>query len=80
MDVTLQIADALQEWQELGVDGFNLVYSVTQGSFSDFIDGVIPILQKKGLVQSEYSPGPLRQKIFGDPRLPNRHIATEYRK
>ena len=75
-----QIADALQEWQKLGVDGFNLVYSVTPGSFSDFINGVVPILQQKGLVQSEYSPGPLRQKIFGDPRLPSRHVATEYRK
>ena len=40
----------------------------------------LPILQKKRLVQSEYSPGPLRQKIFGDPRLPNRHVATGYRR
>ena len=53
---------------------------LTNDQIQDFIDGVVPILQQKGLVQSEYSPGPLRQKIFGDPRLPSRHVATEYRK
>ena len=75
-----QIADALEEWQQLGVDGFNIGYSVTPGTFVDFIDGVVPILQARGLVQQEYSQGPLRQKIFGDPRLPERHSAAEYRR
>ena len=75
-----QIADALQEWQEVGVDGFNLVYSVTPGTFVDFIDAVVPILQARGLMQREYAPGPLRQKIFGEPRLPKRHAAAAYRR
>jgi FMN-dependent oxidoreductase (nitrilotriacetate monooxygenase family) len=75
-----QIADALQAWHDAGVDGFNLVYSVTPGSFVDFIDAVVPILQARGLVQREYAPGPLRQKIFGSPRLPNRHPAAAYRR
>jgi FMN-dependent oxidoreductase (nitrilotriacetate monooxygenase family) len=75
-----QIADALQEWHEAGVDGFNLVYSVTPGSFADFIDAVVPILQARGLVQREYTPGTLRQKIFGTPRLPRRHPAAAYRR
>lgn len=75
-----QIADVLQEWQEAGVDGFNLTYSVTPGTFVDFIDGVVPVLQARGLMQKEYSPGPLRQKIFGDPRLPRRHPAAAYRR
>ncbi len=75
-----QIADALQEWQKVGVDGFNLVYSVTPGTFVDFIDGVVPILQNRGLMQREYTPGPLRQKIFGDSKLPERHPAAAYRR
>jgi FMN-dependent oxidoreductase (nitrilotriacetate monooxygenase family) len=75
-----QIADTLQEWYEAGVDGFNLVYSVTPGSFADFIDAVVPILQARGMVQREYTPGPLRQKIFGTPRLPSRHPAAAYRR
>jgi FMN-dependent oxidoreductase (nitrilotriacetate monooxygenase family) len=68
-----QVADRLQEFGEAGIDGFNLVYSVTPGTFIDFIDGVVPVLQQRGLVQAEYSPGPLRQKLFGAARLPERH-------
>jgi FMN-dependent oxidoreductase (nitrilotriacetate monooxygenase family) len=75
-----QIADALQEWQQRGVDGFNIVYSVTPGTFVDFIDGVVPVLQSRGLVQREYSPGPLRQKLFGAPKLPDHHIGATYRR
>ena len=75
-----QIADALQAWHEAGVDGFNLVYSVTPGTFVDFIEAVVPVLQKRGLVQREYAPGPLRQKIFGHPRLSTRHPAAAYRR
>ncbi|HIM36929.1 MAG TPA: LLM class flavin-dependent oxidoreductase [Dehalococcoidia bacterium] len=75
-----QIADALQRWHGLGVDGFNLVYSITPGTFVDFIDSVVPILQSRGLMQKEYTPGPLRQKIFGDAKLPTRHPAAAYRR
>jgi FMN-dependent oxidoreductase (nitrilotriacetate monooxygenase family) len=75
-----QIADALEEWQQRGVDGFNIVYSVTPGTFVDFIDGVVPVLQSRGLVQREYSPGPLRQKLFGAPKLPDHHIGATYRR
>ncbi len=75
-----QIADELQAWFEAGVDGFNFVYSVTPGTFVDFIDGVVPILQARGLVQRAYAPGPLRQKIFGDAKLPKRHPAAAYRR
>ena len=75
-----QIAKTLQEWFAAGVDGFNLVYSVTPGTFVDFIDGVVPVLQARGLVQREYAPGPLRQKIFGQARLPSRHPAAAYRR
>lgn len=70
----------MQEWQQAGVDGFNLIYSVTPGTFVDFIDAVVPILQKRGLMQKEYTPGPLRQKIFGEPKLPTRHPAAGYRR
>ncbi|WP_256872924.1 LLM class flavin-dependent oxidoreductase [Candidatus Entotheonella palauensis] len=75
-----QIADELQAWFEAGVDGFNLVYTVTPGTFVDFIDGVVPVLQARGLVQRAYAPGPLRQKLFGEARLPKRHPAAAYRR
>ena len=66
-----QIADQLEDWIDAGVDGFNLAYSVLPGSFEDFVDGVVPVLQKRGRMQSEYAPGTLREKIFPSkgPRL-----------
>lgn len=75
-----QVADALEAWHDAGVDGFNLVYAVTPGSFVDFVDGVVPELQRRGLVQTEYEEGPLREKIFGAPRLPPGHPAALYRR
>ncbi len=36
------LADSFQEWIALGVDGFNLGYVTTSGSFSDFVEGWFP--------------------------------------
>ena len=76
-----QLADTFQDWINVGIDGFNLAYMVTPGSFIDFIDGVIPVLQKRGLMQREYQEGTLREKIFGagGARLRAPHPATRYR-
>lgn len=75
-----QVADILESWGEAGIDGFNLVYSTTPGTFVDFIDGVVPILQERGLAQKDYAPGPLRQKLFGHPRLADTHPGASYRR
>jgi FMN-dependent oxidoreductase (nitrilotriacetate monooxygenase family) len=75
-----QIADELERWFAAGVDGFNLTYCVTPGTFVDFIDGVVPVLQQRGLVQREYAPGTLREKIFGQPRVHGSHPAAAYRR
>ncbi len=75
-----QIADNLETWSDAGVDGFNLVYSTTPGSFVDFVEGVVPELQKRGRVQRAYAPGTLREKLFGQPRLSERHPAASYRR
>jgi FMN-dependent oxidoreductase (nitrilotriacetate monooxygenase family) len=68
-----QVAAVLSDWGDAGIDGFNLVYSVTPGTFVDFIDGVVPILRARGLVPGHHEPGPLRQRLFGQARLPDRH-------
>jgi long-chain alkane monooxygenase len=75
-----QVADYMQSFFDAGVDGFNLVYTTTPGTFVDFIDAVVPVLQERGLVQTEYAPGPLRQKLFGEPRLPARHPGAGFRR
>jgi alkanesulfonate monooxygenase SsuD/methylene tetrahydromethanopterin reductase-like flavin-dependent oxidoreductase (luciferase family) len=46
------IADALVEWQAAGIDGVNVVYRTTPGSFAEFIDEVTPMLQKRGVRQA----------------------------
>lgn len=74
-----QIADALEVWQEAGVDGINVVNWVIPGSFEEFAEKVLPVLRERGLAQSEYAPGPLRQKLFGAPLLNERHPAARYR-
>lgn len=59
-----QIADELERWIDAGVDGFNLSYTTLPGSFADFIDGVVPVLQQRGRMQREYQPGTIREKLF----------------
>src|SRR5271167_4837110 len=60
-----KLADTFQQWVDAGVDGFNLAYMVTPGSYVDFVDGVVPILQKRGMMQTEYQEGTLREKLMG---------------
>lgn len=76
-----QLADIFQDWVNAGVDGFNLAYMVTPGSFIEFIDGVVPVLQQRGLMQTEYQEGTLREKLMGPgrARLREPHPAVQYR-
>lgn len=78
-----KIADTLEEWvDETDIDGFNLAYAVTPGTFKDFAEHVIPELQKRGLVKKEYEEGTFREKLFGkgQPRLSEEHMGSKYRK
>ncbi|MFF4712988.1 LLM class flavin-dependent oxidoreductase [Streptomyces eurythermus] len=76
-----QIADGLETWAAAGVDGFNITYVITPGTFEDFIDHAVPVLQERGLMRREYEPGTLREKLRpgAGPRLPRRHPAASYR-
>lgn len=75
-----RIADELARWvAEAGVDGFNLSRTVVPECFDDIIELVIPILQERGLYKTSYSDGPLRRKLFGTPRLPQRHVGASHR-
>jgi long-chain alkane monooxygenase len=80
-----QIADQLERWQDAGVDGINIINQILPGSYTDFIEGVLPELRRRGLAQTEYAPGALRAKLFGagpdynGARLNDRHPARRYR-
>src|SRR5918912_1153139 len=74
-----QVADEMQAWiAETGVDGFNLAYAVTPESFVDFVDHVVPELQRRGVYKLDYEPGSLREKLYGSGRrrLPEDHPAA----
>ncbi|WP_250481735.1 NtaA/DmoA family FMN-dependent monooxygenase [Caballeronia sp. NCTM5] len=75
------IADQLEQWQDAGIDGVNMICQYFPDSYRDFIEHVIPVLQERGLAQREYAPGTLRQRMFPDTdgRLPDRHPAAKYR-
>jgi FMN-dependent oxidoreductase (nitrilotriacetate monooxygenase family) len=61
-----QIAEALIDWvQATDVDGFNLAYAVTPESFEDFVELVVPELQRRGVYKRDYLPGTYREKLFG---------------
>lgn len=74
-----QIADQLEAWQQAGIDGVNVINWRLPGSYELFIDEILPVLRRRGLAQSEYEPGTLRQKLFGADRLNSRHPAARYR-
>jgi len=66
-----QIADFMEEWFKAGLcDGFNLMFPVLVEDMFDFVHGVVPELQRRGLAQTSYRPGTLRDKL-GLIRSPN---------
>ena len=76
------VADELERWVEVGgIDGFNLAYVVTPGTFEEFIDLVVPELRRRGRVWDEYPEGTLRGRLngTGSPVVPSWHPAHAYR-
>jgi hypothetical protein len=76
-----EVANELHAWvEETDVDGFNLAYALTPGTFADIADLVVPQLQARGLYKHDYAPGTFREKLFGrGPRLPASHPAASVR-
>ncbi|MEV4946508.1 LLM class flavin-dependent oxidoreductase [Streptomyces sp. NPDC053755] len=70
-----QIADQLQSWfAEGAADGFNIMPPHLPGGLEDFVDHVVPILQRRGLFRTEYTGRTLREH-YGLPRPANRLTA-----
>lgn len=76
-----EVADFLQDWvEETDVDGFNLAYAITPGTFEDVVTFIVPELQRRGVYQREYTPGTLRHKLHGrGDRLPEEHRGAGFR-
>lgn len=76
-----EVAEALITWvDETGIDGFNVTRTVTPESYEDFIQYVIPELQRRGRFKTEYKQGSLRHKLIGKgERLPSSHPVQSFR-
>lgn len=78
------IADQLEAWiDEADIDGFNLAYATTPGTFEDFIEYVVPELQRRGRYWRDYDEGDtLRERLYGtgQRRVRDDHPAARYRR
>ena len=66
------IVDQMEEWLETeGCDGFNIMFPYLPGGLDEFVDDVVPELQRRELFRREYEGTTLRENL-GLPRPRNR--------
>ncbi|MEO2213058.1 LLM class flavin-dependent oxidoreductase [Paenibacillus amylolyticus] len=59
-----QLADLMEEWFNVyGCDGFNIMPPVLPGDLDDFVEHVVPELQRRGLFREEYEGMTLREHL-----------------
>jgi len=58
------IADVMEEWFTLGAaDGFMMQFHILPGGLQDFVEGVVPELQRRGLFRTEHRGATLRDHL-----------------
>ena len=58
------IADEMERWLvEEGSDGFNVMFPYLPEGLDDFVDKVVPELQRRGLFRTEYEGATLRENL-----------------
>jgi FMN-dependent oxidoreductase (nitrilotriacetate monooxygenase family) len=68
-----QVADMMEEWFSTGAaDGFNFMAPVFPNGLVDFVELVVPELQRRGLYRTEYRGHTLRDNL-GLPRRPSQY-------
>jgi FMN-dependent oxidoreductase (nitrilotriacetate monooxygenase family) len=67
------IADVMQHWFATGAcDGFMMQFHTLPGGLRDFVESVVPELQRRGLYRSEYGGATLREHLgLARPANPN---------
>jgi len=70
------IADKMEEYFDArACDGFNIMFPWVPGGLDEFVDEVVPELQRRGVFRKEYEGKTLRENL-GVPRPPNRFFPT----
>ena len=68
------IANEMEEWlMSEACDGFNIMFPFLPQGLDDFVNRVVPELQRRGLFRTRYTGTTLREHL-GLPRIPNRHF------
>lgn len=77
------VADELERWvEEADLDGFNIGYVTTPGTFEDVVDLLIPELQRRGLYPTSFPDGlTAREKVYGSgqSKLRGDHAGSAYK-
>jgi alkanesulfonate monooxygenase SsuD/methylene tetrahydromethanopterin reductase-like flavin-dependent oxidoreductase (luciferase family) len=61
------IADQMEFFMdEGGADGFMLIATYTPGCFEEFVDLVVPELQRRGRLRTQYAGTTLRENLLSD--------------
>jgi N-acetyl-S-(2-succino)cysteine monooxygenase len=72
-----QVADQIEHWFDGGAaDGFNIMPPTLPGGLTDFVDLVVPELQRRGLFRTEYTGTTLREH-YGLARPANQAIPAK---
>jgi FMN-dependent oxidoreductase (nitrilotriacetate monooxygenase family) len=70
------VADQMEEWLiGRGSDGFNVMFPYLPGGLDDFVDRVVPELQRREIFRREYRGKTLRENL-GLPRPENRFFKS----
>jgi alkanesulfonate monooxygenase len=71
------IADQMEEWLAAEAsDGFNIMFPYLPEGLDEFVDRVIPELQRRGIFRREYQGKTLRENL-GLPRPGNRFFPVK---
>lgn len=77
------VADELERWvAEADVDGFNLGYVTTPGTFEDVVDLLVPELRRRGIYPQESNDRlTAREKVYGSGQahLRSDHTGSSYK-
>jgi len=70
------IANEMEDWFETEAsDGFTVMFPYLPGGLDDFVEKVVPELQRRGLFRRDYEGATLREHL-GLPRPKNRFFAN----
>ncbi|CAH0058439.1 unnamed protein product [Clonostachys solani] len=77
------VADVMENWINVAdLDGFNLGYVTSPGSFEDVVELLVPELRRRGIYPGAVEPGlTARERVYGkgQTRLRDDHAGSKYK-